>query len=98
MGECSWMILGFSFFLLPLLLLFFSWRGALDSDYAAKLVGLGFIVGAGLFLVASGKADSPAAAPVIGLLGTGLGFLFGRSVSEEKKIVAAARRGVQGGE
>lgn len=80
-------VLGFTSIVLILLALL-RWQNALGEDVVFKLFGLILVVGPSLFLVCAGWTDAQIT-PVIGLLGTALGFVFGRSTAERAEKPAA---------
>jgi hypothetical protein len=57
-------------------------RKAISGDAAFKLIGVALIIGLGLFLIPAGYGQAQIT-PVVGLLGTALGFIFGKQMSNE---------------
>jgi hypothetical protein len=62
----------------------------ISADIAFKLIGLGVIIGASTFLVGAGY-DTTVMGPVMGFLGTALGFIFGRRIEEPAPPAAPGR-------
>ncbi len=59
-------------------------RQAISGDATFKLLGLGLVVGASLFLITAGYSKDQVT-PVVGLLGTALGFIFGKQLGDDPK-------------
>jgi hypothetical protein len=57
-------------------------RKAISGDAAFKLIGVALIIGLGLFLIPAGYGQAQIT-PVVGLLGTALGFIFGKQMGNE---------------
>ena len=53
-------------------------KAAIDADMMFKLIGLSLTVGSAIFLIGAGYGQDQIA-PVMGFLGTALGFIFGRN-------------------
>jgi hypothetical protein len=69
-----------------LVICIFAWirvKGAISGDAASKLIGLTLVIGSGMFLMSAGWSQQQVT-PVVGLLGTGLGFIFGKSMSGDE--------------
>ncbi len=56
-------------------------RGVINSDAFFKMFGLVIVIGPSLFLITAGYSKDQIT-PVIGLLGTALGFAFGKRMGE----------------
>ncbi len=56
---------------------------AINGDASFKLVGLMIVVGSSLFLISAGWSQQQIT-PVVGLLGTSLGFIFGKNMADEQ--------------
>lgn len=56
-------------------------RQVIGGDTTFKLVGLVFVIGAALFLITAGYSLEQVT-PVMGLLGTALGFVFGKAMPD----------------
>jgi hypothetical protein len=59
-------------------------RKLFSADVAFKLIGLALVIGSSMFLVAAGYSQQQIT-PVVGLLGTALGFVFGKTTRNPER-------------
>jgi hypothetical protein len=60
-------------------------RGVVNSDAFFKMFGLVIVIGPSLFLITAGYSKDQIT-PVIGLLGTALGFAFGKRMGDDVSL------------
>ena len=75
-------LLGFSLILILAILLFLYKLDRGFGNYAFQIIGLILVVTAALFLIVTGY-DKDQITPIIGLLGTIVGFIFGSNLSSK---------------